>query len=497
MERLRHHAAARPDATAVVDSASSTTYPEFCDEVARRALALAEAGLRPGDRVAIVAENSGAFLAAAFAVWHAGGVLVTIYPSSGPADLAHCLEQSDPVLVLTDRHTDAPVGAAASDLPRARIDDARPVGGLRSGTSPNPADLRAPLHLICYTSGSTSRPKAIMHSRESLLAGLDIYADVWRLGPADRTVVCLPMAWLYGLATASMATLMRGGTVIALRRTDPTLVSEAISRHRATFLPGVTTTFVKLVAHLDGLDERPDLSSLRLCVSGGEPRNEAVFDRWTAISGCPVHDTYCASECFPLITYDPVVDPRPVPGAAGRLVPGGSLRVVDADGRDVPVGEVGEALANGPGLFLGYWRDPELTAAVTTPDGWYRQGDLVRVDERGYVHVTGRLSDMIIRGGANVSPAEVERVLRTHPSVADACVVGLPDPTYGQEVAAAVIAAPGRQVDAAELDRHVRRDLAAYKAPTRYLAVEALPLNHTTGKVDRRAVAEVVAGGEA
>ncbi|WP_405956834.1 class I adenylate-forming enzyme family protein [Streptomyces phaeochromogenes] len=490
---LRRVAAAQPTATAVIDEGQHTSYREFIEEVDRRADRLAEAGLQPGGRIALVAENSSKFLISALAVWTAGGVLATIYPSTGREDLRYTLHNADPALVLVDRTTSGAVHAAVEELPTAVIDgtDFAPPA-VRTGTMPTPPDLREPVALICYSSGTTSRPKAIMLSQTALYNGARTYADVWRLSSADRTIVCLPMAWLYGLDSTSMATLLAGGTVIALRRARPELLVEAIESHRVTFLPGVTTVFTKLVDHLERSPGRPDLSSLRLAVSGGEPRNEAAFQRFAELVGRPVHDTFCASECFPLITYDPVADPYPVPGSAGRLVPRSELRIVDPDGKETPTGEVGEAFSRGPGLMLGYWRDEEESAKVLTPDGWYRTRDLVRRDEDGFVYVVGRLSDMIIRGGSNVSPAEVERALREDPDVRDATVVGLPDPIYGQAVAAAVVVEDGATFDPDRIRRDLGEHLAAYKVPTRLVRVDRLPNNATTGKVDRRAVAALL-----
>ncbi|MER8001020.1 class I adenylate-forming enzyme family protein [Streptomyces sp. NPDC095613] len=490
---LRRVAASQPTATAVIGDGRRLTYRELIEEIDRRADRLTQAGLQPGDRVALVAENSPEFLVSAHAVWSAGGVLATIYPSTGREDLSYTLHNADPALVLVDAGTSAPVRAAAEDLPAAPIDvpDFAPPA-VRTGTMPNPRDLREPVALICYSSGTTSRPKAIMLSQTALYNGARTYADVWRLTSADRTVVCLPMAWLYGLDSTSMATLLVGGAVIALRRARPELLVAAIENEGATFLPGVTTIFTKLVDFLERSADRPDLSSLRLAVSGGEPRNEAAFERFVDLTGRPVHDTFCASECFPLITYDPVADPYPVPGSAGKLVPRSELRIVGPDGREVAPGEVGEAFSRGPGLMLGYWRDEAETAKVLTPDGWYRTKDLVRIDEDGFVHVVGRLSDMIIRGGSNVSPAEVERALRLHPGVRDATVVGLPDPVYGQAVTAAVVVEDGAVFDPDGIIRDLGEHLAAYKVPTRLVRVDRLPNNATTGKVDRRAVAALL-----
>ncbi|WP_190813053.1 class I adenylate-forming enzyme family protein [Saccharopolyspora pogona] len=490
LNALRAWADKRPDALAVLDGGETTTYRNCVARIDRRAEELRRAGLRAHDRVAVVADNSTDYLVSAFAVWAAGGTLVTVYPSSGQADLTYCLDSSEPALVLAEERVLAIVAAAAGpDVPVADVRAALPAEVTCRRASTQDATPEE-LALVCYTSGSTSRPKAVMHSHAGLFAAASAYAQVWHIDQHDRTIVCLPMAWAFGLVTTSMATLAVGGTVLPLARTKPALIIEAITSDRATFLAGVTTTFRKMVDHLRGLADQPDLSSLRLCISGGEPRNEKVFAEWTTLSSCPVHDVFAASECFPVVTYDPIDDPHPVAGSAGKVVAGARMRLIDpATGQDVPPGASGEALWQGPAHFLGYWRDPEATANATTADGWYRTRDLVRVDEHGYVFVEGRLSDMIIRGGSNVSPAEVEQVVCAHPDVHDAAVVGVSDPDYGQAVVAVLVAETDARVDAEELAGWCRSQLASYKVPTRFVTVEALPVNHSTGKVDRRKIA--------
>ncbi|MGW3953954.1 class I adenylate-forming enzyme family protein [Streptomyces sp. NPDC004752] len=496
VEEVEQQARQRPDAIALIDGLSTLTYQQMWAGIEARARSLRRAGVAPGDRIALVAENSADFLVFTLAIWHAGGVLVTIYPSTTVPDLAYCLTNSDPVLVLTDARTRQKVEEAAPELPLASISDYEPdIPPTRQDTLPNPDTDRGRLGLICFTSGTTSRPKAVMVSHEALHNGAMTYSAMWHLGPSDRTVVALPMAWLYGLDTTAMATLVRGGSVIALRRARPDVLVEAISTHGATFLPGVTTMFVKLVNYLDEATDTPDLTSLRFCLSAGEPRNERAFLRWATHTGLPVFDNYSASECFPLVTYDPIKNPKPRPGAAGVVAPNSELKVVDSNGKEVAAGEIGEAWGRGPGVMLGYWRNEEQTRAVLTDDNWYRTSDLVRVDEAGYVHVVGRLSDMIIRGGSNVSPAEVERTLRLHPDIADACVVALPDDIYGQEVVAAIVISGNAPLGLADALQFCRDNLPAYKVPSRAMILDELPLSATTGKVDRRRVSDLLRHG--
>lgn len=477
-----------PQHTAVIDGDRHISFADLDAEIGRRADLLRGAGLSDEHRVALVAESSFEFLATALAVWRAHGVLVTIYPSSGPEDMSYAIESSDPVLIVVSAGIDlAAMNAAPPGTPIVSVDDFSPTS-VRQDTQPNPEDLREPLSMICFSSGTTSRPKAIMLTARAVYNCADTYGEVWHLGPHDRGVVCLPMAWMYGLASTSLALLMRGATAIVVRRARPDVLVDAIAENRATFLAGVTTTFAKLAQHAEStaLPGSP-FESLRLCISGGEPRNEKAFERWHSLSGVAVLDAYCASECLPLVTYDPFTDPVPRPGSAGKLVPRSLLRIVDTDGAEVAQGEVGEGLSSGPGVMLGYWRDPEQTRQALTEDGWYRTKDLLRMDADGFVYVVGRLSDVIIRAGVNISPAEVERVIRLHESVDDVAVVGLPDEMYGQRVVAAITS--NSHVDLDQVDAHVRAHLSSYKVPSDYVLVERLPVNNTTGKVDRRGLA--------
>lgn len=482
-------------AVALEDGDHLVTFAALVDAVDRFAVRLQGMGVARGGRVALVADNSAAYLVVAFSVWRLGATLVTVYPSSTTDELEYVIANSESTIVLADGKAaarligssvsvdmivdnDAVLQVAAND--RVALDSLPPLTDLDPDA----------LALICYTSGSTSRPKAVMHSADGLSAGADAYADVWRISPDDRTIVCLPMAWVFGLTTASMSTLSRGGTVLILARTNPALLVNAISEGQGTFLPGVTTMFVKLTEYAENHPGSLDFRSLRFCISGGEPRNEAVFARWQRLTSVPVHDVFAASECFPVVTYDPGVDPEPRLGSAGKVVPGARMRVVDENGSDVDPGQAGEALWRAPAHFLGYWDNPEATADATV-DGWYRTKDLVTVDEQGYVYVLGRLSDMIIRGGANVSPAEVEGVLAEHHSVRASAVFGRPDAEYGEAVVAAVVARPGETIDPDALAEFCRHRLASFKVPTAFVTVDELPVNPRTGKVDRKSVALV------
>jgi long-chain acyl-CoA synthetase len=489
-DRLEKLESRSPDAKAIIDGPLQLTYRELVTAVKNFAAVLTREGVHPRDRVALIADNSASYLIAAFATWKLGAVLVTMYASSSESELRYALENSEPSLVIADGKSGPKIASIGFPAPVISLEGRgllEPSGGVLGSEDLPFGDEE--LSLICYTSGTTSRPKAVMHSHRGLLAAALSYASVWHLAPTDRTIVCLPMAWAFGLVTTSMATLVSGGTVLVLARTNPEQIVTMVASHKATFLAGVTTMFVKLVDFLSGQDEKPELSSLRLCISGGEPRNETVFDRWNEMTGCPVHDVYAASECFPVVTYDPLLDPVPVRGSSGRVVPDAQMRILDPKGNEVAPGEAGEAYWRGPALFLGYWGDPELTSSTLTDDGWFRTRDLVTRDEHGYVRVVGRLSDMIIRGGSNISPAEVEAVIVQDSAVGEVAVVGVSDPVFGQRAVAVIVARPGRTVVVDELDARCRAQLAGYKVPSEYAVVSALPVNSRTGKIDRRETA--------
>ena len=487
-------AADQPDRIAAVGAGRRISYRQIvaaADELADR---LAAAGVRPRDRVAICAENSPEYLIATLAIWRADAIVATVYASSGPNELAYVLSNAAPRLILVDPPRRAIVGEAsrpaAIEMTIAEITDDGRFEGLPPATGtfvPPPIDTSDPTS-ICYTSGTTAHPKPVVHSYAGLLASSQASARVWRVSPDDAMLVALPMAWLFGLVTASMVGLISGARIVSLPRFNPVHVLATIEQERVTVLPVVGTIVSKLVSLCHELDTPPDLSTLRFCVSGGEPRRERLFDEWHRLSGCPVHDVYAASECFPVITYDPGEDPLPHPGSAGRVVPGSAMRVLTPDGSEVGPGEVGEAFWRGPALMLSYWDEPAMTAEALTPDGWYRSRDLVRVDDQGYVFVVGRASEMIIRGGVNVSPAEIEAALRDHPSISEVAVLGLPDAEYGEAIAAAVVLED--ELDADALAAFCATRLARSKVPTLWRQVAALPRN-ATGKVLRRELAEI------
>ncbi|WP_201836500.1 class I adenylate-forming enzyme family protein [Microvirga zambiensis] len=466
------------------------SYSELWTAIEQAAKHLIALGVRPSDRVVIYAANSAEYLVAALGVWRASGIVATAYHSFTQAELHYVDQNANPKLILADR---ARLPLAKQSMPKATalaIEDLRLFRDTEAVLPPlSGMDPDKPA-LICYTSGTTSQPKPVTHSHRNLYTGARRSGDIWRLTEDDVAIVVAPLAWLWGLMSTSLNMLVRGGQLIIQERYRTEDTFDALVRHEVTVFIGVTTMFVMLKGYMEALPDRPQLK-LRFCISGGEPRNEPAFEAWQRLTGCPVYDSYGSSEILTLVTYDPGTDPVPLKGSAGRLVEGVEIRLVDAAGCIVREGNVGTVLARGMVDMLGYWNEPELTAAAYSDDGWFRMRDLMRIDADGYAFLQGRDSDLIIRGGANISPIEVESALLAHPAVEEVAVVGQPDATYGQEIIAVVKFAEGQELSEDELRHHCSTLISGYKVPQRFLPVRDFPRNEN-GKILKRSLSQII-----
>jgi long-chain acyl-CoA synthetase len=493
-----------PDGAAVIYRDSELTYAELAREVDRIARGLTAKGVRSGDRVLSLAGNSPALIALYLAVGRVGGVYVPVSPGfrdrEGSFVLANseprvavvgqslCMEfgtwegaENVPVIVLRD--SDAPVAPGAVDF-----DD---LGGDDVTLTSSRVEEKSGL-LLCYTSGTTSMPKPVLHSHRSEVYNATTYADVWGLGPGDRGIVAMPLAWVFGLSTTTAALLVAGGTVVLLDRFHPAAVLDAITQHRATAMWGTMSMYTKIREVLDQ-GHPAELSSLRIVVNGGEPCPPPLVSAFEERTGLTLLGSYATSEARPVLLIRPGHIGVPE-GSVGQLVPGAEIRLEDANGNEVSDG-TGHALLRCPGLMTEYYRQPQLTAERITPDGWLRSGDLLRRDEEGYYFVVGRLSEMIIRSGVNIAPAEIESELIAHPDIADAAVVGIPDPRSGEAVLAYVVPATGQSVDEDGLSEYLAGRLAKYKIPQHFVPINELPRT-SRGKLDRKSLRDRPAPGE-
>jgi len=434
---------------------------------ARIAGRLRRAGLTAGDRVLVSAATSMDLVVAYLGALRMGLVVVPVNTAYREREVAHIVGDAAPRAAVVD---DPERGrwaqkAAGGDLlvvgPEADLPGGDPPA-LDGGGPGDPA-------LLCYTSGTTGAPKGAVLSHGNLLASAEALRLAWRWTGEDRLVLALPLFHIHGLGVGLHGTLLVGASAVLLPRFEVDAVLDAARDHRATLFFGVPTMYTRLADS----PRAGELGRLRLCVSGSAPLPPAVFERLADRAGQRVLERYGMTET--IMNVSNPYDGERRPGTVGLPLPGVELRLAG--------GQQGEVLLRGPNVFGGYWRNPEATAEAFDPDGWFRTGDLGSFDERGYLRIEGRSKELIITGGYNVHPREVEELLLEHPGVAEAAVVGTPSEEWGEQVTAFVVPAdPAAPPDREELLGLAAERLAGFKRPRVVHYVDALPRN-ALGKV--------------
>jgi long-chain acyl-CoA synthetase len=459
---------------------------------------IGDLGVRAGDRVLIFSPNAPDYEAAFLGCCQAGAIAAPVNEAFRRKELHHIASNSKADVAFVhasrlevfrsniDDSPDAPTRivvfgntepVAADDKIVGALDDLVP--SIVPGDAAH-CEADTPC-LIVYTSGSTADPKAVLHSHGSVGYQIATYPRIWDYRPDDIACVSPPMSWVSGLIMTTGAILATGGTVALLRRFHPEHVLDTIEKHRATQFFGTMSMYTKI---LDVLRHRTaDLSSLRFCMNGGEPCPESLVKPAEARLGLRLIQAWAFSENHPLVAMraHDIDAPR---ATAGKTAPGAEIRICDPDGNEVPDGMPGEAWARGPGAMTCYYGNPELTAEKTNAEGWIRTGDLLVRDGQGYLFVVGRASDMIIRSGANIAPAEVETALLEHPAIAAACVVGIPDRVSGEAIVAFVALRTGAGATREEVLEHLSPRVARYKLPQEVVFEANLPIT-ANAKVDR------------
>jgi long-chain acyl-CoA synthetase len=469
-ELLDLHAKRQPEKVAVITDEGSLSYAELEQAVECMAQSLLGHGLRRGDRVAMHWHNSIELVVLMLGAFRVGLVAVPINPRLKAAEIAYILEHSGARLCFSEPALAPLVNGTevVSQLP--------PLTGA-CGRLPNP-DPDAPA-MVLYTSGTTARPKGVVHTQRTLFGGGDAVA-VAVIDPGEILLGATQISHIGALTLVLLPGLIQGETVVLLRAFDPTAALEAIERHRCTYL-FLLPAFLQQMVEEQAARGR-NVLSLRTIVAGGDTVAVALQRRVSEFFPAELLEVYGMTELLPI-----AINPR---GAArvGSIGPatGATLRIIDSNGNDLEPGGVGELVARSPGSCLGYWDDPEATARLFE-GGWLHTGDLASCDEDGYYWFKGRLKQIIIRGGCNISPQEVEEALYQHPAVLEAGVVGLPDPMCGEVPVAFIALRVGHCVPTEELLAHTRALLSDYKVPVRILFMETLPKG-STGKVDRRSL---------
>jgi malonyl-CoA/methylmalonyl-CoA synthetase len=426
-------------------------------------------GVTAGDRIALYAASSLDWVLAYLGAQRAGACVVLMNPEYRSAEAEHILNDSEPKFVITDTSR----AGIVQSLGRQVVS----LENLPRAAPPSMPDLtpESPAAIL-YTSGTTGRPKGAVIDHGAFLAQGRGAIEVWHWTASDILVHALPLFHLHGLGMGLHGTLLSGGRATLIPFSPEAVVSELTRKdaERGTMFFGVPAMYQRLC---EWLDENPtDLSHVRVFVCGSAPLPPALFERCTRLLGQPPVERYGITEGGIVVT-NPYDGPRQ-PGRVGLPFPGVEVKLGDKD----------EVLIKGGQLFQGYWRNPNATAEALTPDGFLRTGDVGEIGEDGTLAIRGRLKELIISGGFNVYPREVELVLETHPAVAEVAVAGVPSEKWGEEVTAYVVPSGTNHLDEAELIAYARERLATYKCPRRVVVLDKLPRN-AMGKVERSKLA--------
>ena len=472
--------------------ATSLTYGALFERSARAANALIELGVEPGDRVAAQVDKSPDTIVFALACLRAGAALLPLNTAYTLAELEYFLGDAQPALTVCRPDWLHDIRGLARKLGLPAVES---LGVARDGTfaeriAASSAGFetvaRAPhdLAAILYTSGTTGRSKGAMLTHENLSSNALTLIDCWRFTSADRLIHALPVFHTHGLLVAVNVALLSGATMIFQNRFDPGAVAHALPG--ATSLMGVPTFYTRLLEH-PGLT-REVCGRMRLFVSGSAPLLSETHAAWRERTGFSILERYGMTETN-MITSNPYDGERRA-GTVGFALPGVSVRLSEAEtGAPVPKGEIGVIEVKGPNVFRGYWRMPEKTAQEFRPDGYFITGDLGRVDEDGYIHIVGRAKDLVISGGFNVYPKEVESEIDSIDGVLESAVIGVPHADFGEAVTAVVVPRPGATLTEAAILAALSSRLAKFKAPKRVFIVDLLPRN-AMGKVQKAALRE-------
>jgi len=459
------------------------TYADLDSLTGRVAGWLRERGLEPGDRVGIMIPNVAAFPVLYYGVLRAGGIVVPMNPLLKAREVEHCLGDSGARLVFaweTAAEEAAvgaePVAAANHTVTGATLED---IAGWPVYTDVAARD-EDDTAVILYTSGTTGTPKGAQLTHANMRANASVTAfQLFALTERDVIMGCLPLFHSFGQTCALNAAIVAGASLTLLPRFDPTAALKVIERDRVTIFEGVPTMYVALLQAGGGA---ADTSSLRLCASGGAALPLEVLNGFAETFGAMILEGYGLSETSPAASFN--FPGRAKPGSIGLPIDGVEMRVVDEMGNDVATGDVGEIVIRGHNVMRGYWNRPEATAEAIK-GGWFYTGDMARQDEDGFFFIVDRKKDLIIRGGFNVYPREIEEVLYEHPGVLEAAVIGVGHPTLGEEIAAAVALKPGTAGSPDELRAYVKARVAPYKYPRHVWLVPELPKG-PTGKAQKR-----------
>ncbi|SLN50413.1 Long-chain-fatty-acid--CoA ligase [Pseudoruegeria aquimaris] len=475
--------------------ADPMTYASFIEKTGRMAHALQAVGLEPGDRVVVQAEKSVEMVILYGATIRAGGVFLPLNTAYTHDEVSYFVNDAAPrILVCDPAQAEGLAPIAAKAGARVLTLDAAGQGSLTAGLEAHPSGFepvaRAPgdLAALLYTSGTTGRSKGAMLSHDNLLSNTLALVDLWQITDQDTLIHALPIFHTHGLFVALNTSFLAGARVHFLRSFDKDAILDAMGH--ATMLMGVPTFYTRLLD--DPRLTRERAAGMRLFVSGSAPLLAETHVAFTERTGHRILERYGMTETN-MNTSNPYDGERRA-GTVGQPLPGVELRLTDPEtGEEVPDGAVGMIEVRGPNVFSGYWQMPEKTAAELRDNGFFITGDLGQMSEDGYLSIVGRAKDLIITGGYNVYPKEIEDVLNDLDGISESAVFGVPDADFGEAIVAAIVPLPGATPDIDAITAAVAEKLARFKHPRRYEVMEALPRN-TMGKVQKNVLRERFAG---
>jgi acyl-CoA synthetase (AMP-forming)/AMP-acid ligase II len=474
-----------PSGPAVADDDTDLDNSQFLAAVQRAAASLRSHGVSAGDVVAIMLPNTASFVVALFAAWRLGAAVTPINPSLTPVEVNYQVADAAATVVITK--TTPQFDAGAPVVTTDALDGGEPTPGLVSA----PQYPDSALALLIYTSGTTGRPKGVMLDHANLNAMCGAVIDGFTITSDDHSLLILPLFHVNGIVVSTLSPLLAGGRTTIAGRFKVDTFFDRIEQTRATYFSAVPTIYTMLCGLPVGV--KPDTSSVRFAVCGAAPASVELLEAFESRYGIPIIEGYGLSEGSCASTVNPLAGKRKA-GTVGLPLPGQTIRLVDASGHPAPDGEAGEVVIKGANVMRGYLNRPEETAK-TIVDGWLHTGDVGKFDEDGYLVLVDRAKDMIIRGGENIYPREIEAVVHGLPQIAEAAVVGRAHPVYGEEPVLFVSLHPDAVLDADAIRDHLRTSLSKYKLPVDITIMDDLPKN-AVGKIAKPELRKRLTGDE-
>ena len=487
-ELLQQRTAAAPDKTFLFSEADKRqfTYEEFAAAVRRAAGMLAARGIRKGDVVSLLLPNSAEYIIAYFACWELGALAGPVNGHLKEQEIGYVVSNSESKLMLVNSEFLSKVEGI--EIPRVVFDDERKASHGFDGLEGRDHIARDDEAIIIYTSGTTGKPKGCLLTHGNVIANARQISQWLGFTETDRLLTMMPLFHMNAVSVTTMSALYAAGSTVVSEKFSASRFWNIISDYQVTSFGSVATMLSMLLAtYPDGVPAGLKTDQLRFAMCGSAPVPAEVLRRFEKTFNCLVVEGYGLSESTCRSTFNPP-DQRRRPGSCGLPI-GNEMRVVDEDDRDVPEGELGEIVLRGENILKGYFKN-EAATATAFRNGWFHTGDIGYRDVDGFYYIVDRKSDMIIRGGENIYPREIDEVLYQHPQIATAAVIGIPDELYGEDVAAIVVLKPEAQLSEADVIEFCKARLADYKCPKTVRFVDDIPKG-PTGKLLKRELAQM------